>query len=587
MPGAGPAYCSVVLPVAVPRAFDYAIPPTLRGVLREGCRVRVPFGNRIAVGYCVALREEAGHTSPKPILEVLDAEPILDPHLVDLGRWIARRYAASWGEVLQAMLPGGVRGGVHSARHRVLKATAAAPRDADLEALDRKAPAQAKVMRLVLDSGGELPVARLASRERAAARALVERGWIEEAEGAPTPPDLPSEPEPPPPDLTVAQRDVCAAVLGALGSYRRFVLEGVTGSGKTEVYLRSLAETIRRGEQGLMLIPEIALTPQTERRIRARFERVAVLHSQLAEGDRAAAWRAAADGRIDVVVGARSAVFTPFRRLGLIVIDEEHEPSYKQDNKPRYDARAVADRRAQVLSIPLVVGSATPSLESFHDAVEGRSTLLRLPDRVAGGALPPVDVVDLRVAAADRKGWRVISIPLLSALRDALAEKRQAILFLNRRGYATAICCRRCGFVLRCRHCAVALVHHADRGRALCHYCAWSEPPPASCPECSFPQMALIGAGTERVAKELARFLPEARIRTFDADATRFRGAHAQILDAFRREEIDILVGTQMVAKGLDFPNVTVVGVISCDTQLHLPDLRAAERTFQLLAQVA
>ncbi|MEW6724875.1 MAG: primosomal protein N' [Bacillota bacterium] len=366
-----------------------------------------------------------------------------------------------------------------------------------------------------------------------------------------------------------------------------FLLHGVTGSGKTEIYLQSIACAIEQGLGAIVLVPEIALTPQMVARFKARFgDRVAVLHSALSEGERYDEWQRLAAEEARVAVGARSAIFAPVQDLGLIIIDEEHENSYKQEAEPRYHARQVALARARQSRATLVLGSATPSLESYHQAREGAFRLLELPARIDGRPLPPVRVIDLREELAN--GNRsIFSHPLAQAIDSRLSREEQVILFLNRRGFSTFVLCRECGFVLRCPHCDVSLTLHRGEGRTVCHYCGYSQPVPNVCPGCRGSQIRYFGIGTERVEAEVRKAFPQARVLRLDSDTTGQKGSHERILDAFANGQADILVGTQMVAKGLDFPGVTLVGVITADTMLNLPDFRAAERTFALLTQVA
>jgi primosomal protein N' (replication factor Y) len=361
----------------------------------------------------------------------------------------------------------------------------------------------------------------------------------------------------------------------------------VTGSGKTEIYLRAIEQAVRQGREALVLVPEISLTPQTIARFHGRFPNVAVLHSHLGEAERGWHWRRIAAGEMQVIVGARSAVFAPTRRLGLIVVDEEHEASFKQETTPRYHGRDLAVMRGQLENSPVVLGSATPSLESWHNARRGQYTLLTLPARVLDRPLPPVHLIDLRNEPIKSKRFKGISPTLERAIGSALAEGGQVILLLNRRGFDTQILCPACGHVVKCRFCDVALTHHKERDLAICHYCGFQQQPPSRCPGCALGQVRYVGQGTEKLENELERKFPNVPARRMDSDTMKRGGSHAETLNAFRNGEIKILFGTQMIAKGLDFPNVTLVGVISADTALYHPDFRSAERTFQLLAQVA
>jgi primosomal protein N' (replication factor Y) len=371
------------------------------------------------------------------------------------------------------------------------------------------------------------------------------------------------------------------------GRHEVILLHGVTGSGKTEVYMRAIEETVGFGRTAIVLVPEISLTPQTVERFRGRFPRVAVLHSHQSDAERHWFWEQIASDQVQVVVGPRSAVFAPAPRLGLIVLDEEHETSFKQETTPRYHARDVALRRAADQRVPLVLGSATPSLESWLRAQRGQYRLVELPRRVFDRPLPAVKTIDMLEAQAGRPRRSAISRPLERAMRFALEDGGQIILLLNRRGFATHIQCPECGAVVRCPRCDIALIHHRQESIALCHYCDYQVPPPTECPECRFAGILYSGIGTERLEAEVKARFPEHPCLRMDTDAMKGPGAHERALARFRDGEVRILLGTQMIAKGLDFPNVTLVGVVNADIALHLPDFRASERTFQLLAQVA
>jgi primosomal protein N' (replication factor Y) len=380
-----------------------------------------------------------------------------------------------------------------------------------------------------------------------------------------------------------------AAITPALlpGSFRAFLLHGVTGSGKTEIYLQAIQQVVAQGKEALVLVPEISLTPQTIQRFRGRFSRVAVLHSHLSDAERGGHWRRIAAGEVQVIVGARSAVFAPTQRLGLIVVDEEHETSFKQETTPRYHGRDVAVMRARLENIPIVLGSATPSLESWNNAHNGQYQLLSLPARVLDLPLPEVGLIDLRHEPPPRGLYRALSMTLQKAMHKALDAGGQVILLLNRRGYSTCLYCPACGHVVKCRFCDVSLILHRAEKLAVCHYCGYQQPPPAKCPMCGETRISFLGHGTEKLAAEIEFKFPDIPAERMDSDTMRKPGSHAKVLEAFRKGDVRILLGTQMIAKGLDFPNVTLVGVVDADVALHLPDFRAGERTFQLLAQVA
>jgi primosomal protein N' (replication factor Y) len=386
--------------------------------------------------------------------------------------------------------------------------------------------------------------------------------------------------------LTTEQQATLAQLQPAIlaGRFAPFLIHGVTGSGKTEVYLAAIEQVVAHDREAIVLVPEISLTPQTIRRFQRRFDRVAVLHSHLSDAERHRHWLSIASGEVQVVVGARSAVFAPTRRLGLIVVDEEHESSFKQETTPRYHGRDLAVKRAQLERVPVLLGSATPSLESWLNSERGRYTRLEMPTRVGNRPMPAVEIIDLRHEAKPTAG---LSEPLRQAMTAALGDGGQVILLLNRRGFHTFVLCPRCGNVVRCHACDVAATYHKSRHVLICHTCDAENSCPSTCPNCGAPALYYGGIGTERLEREIQTAFPNVDARRMDSDTMRGHGSHERVLAAFRAGEVQILVGTQMIAKGLDFPNVTLVGVVNADIALHLPDFRAAERTFQLVAQVA
>jgi primosomal protein N' (replication factor Y) (superfamily II helicase) len=475
---------------------------------------------------------------------------------------------------------------------RVAEMVPSDPRWMDLElpAIQRKAPKQAACLRKLWEAGGPLPTAALRADGISASvlRALAAGGLVRilsrevrrdpYGEEAAPPPDTWA----PTTDQEQALAEICPGI--DAGRFETFLLRGVTGSGKTLVYIRAAAHALRAGKGALILVPEIALTPQTVRRFRAEFgDQVAVLHSGLSDGERYDAWRDVRDGRRQVVVGARSAVFAPLPKPGLIVVDEEHDGSYKQtDPAPRYGARDVAVMRGMLESVPVVLGSATPSLESYQNAGTGKFRLLSLPDRIDSRSMPSVTVVDMK-----RESGSVFSTILRQKIKDRVQRNERVILLQNRRGYAPFVQCTECGTAASCPDCQVSFTYHANGRRLVCHYCGRTTPVPGACEACGAAQLKLFGVGTQRVEEDLVEQFDGIRVLRMDVDTTRGKGAHDRILSAFGRGEADVLLGTQMVAKGLDFPGVTLVGVISADTGIHLPDFRASERTFQLLTQVS
>jgi primosomal protein N' (replication factor Y) len=587
----------VAVAAAVRGTFTYRVPPALERDVDLGRRVAVPFGaSRRATGYVVGFADAAPPgVALRDVAEVLDAFPLFTPDLVELVRWAEDYYLTAPGELYRAALPPGLnaRAGAAAPKRRAVEWAAPAPGAGDaLAALARRARAQHAVLEYLV-ARGRIPVEELKAafpRGRPALAALAARGLAIVTRQAPGPGgarSLLAAGDAPLP-LTAAQGVALAAVAGALGAgFATFLLHGVTGSGKTEVYLQAIARAREAGLGALVLVPEIALTPQLAGRFRARFGGdVALLHSGLSDAERHAEWLRLRGGEARICVGVRSAIFAPVQGLGIIVVDEEHDPSFKQDEGPTYHARDLAVVRAKQAGALCLLGSATPSLESMENARRGRYRLVELPARVDDRPMPPVEVVDLsRVKRGDRP-FGLVAPALADALAETVAAGRQAILFLNRRGFQTLVLCEGCGREERCESCAVALTYHRRRGVLLCHYCGRAERPAPACPTCGGPRRG-VGVGTEQVEAAVRGLLPDARVARLDRDAVSSAGDVAGVLARFANREIDVLVGTQMVTKGHDFPGVTLVGVVLADTALALPDFRAAERTFQLLAQVA
>jgi primosomal protein N' (replication factor Y) len=585
---------TVVFPEAPPGEFDYQVPERFLEAVEPGRRLRVPLGasNRNLTGYCIRVETKAvGARRLKPVCGVVDARPLLSGAMLRLTQWIAEYYLCPLGTVLEAVVPAGVR---TDAGTRVAKLVGMAP-DAPAKLAGAKTTeAQDRVLAALRRA--DVPVAmsdllRVAGCSAAPVETLLRKGVLATAKER-VRAQRPAESAVARQkrfQLNADQQKALEAILASLRSreHRTLLLHGATGSGKTEVYIQAIEEVVSYGRQAIVLVPEISLTPQTLERFRARFDRVAVLHSHLADADRSRHWQEIASGRVQVVVGARSALFAPVPHLGLIVLDEEHESTFKQEIAPRYHARDVAAARARAENVPLVLGSATPSLESWHRAKTGVYDLVEMPRRVLGRPLPAVGTIDLRVDEHSRHSRGAISRQLHAAIADALRGGGQVILLLNRRGFSTHIQCQACGHVVCCPDCEIAMTHHRTREIALCHYCDHQVPAPSSCPKCRFAGIRYSGQGTQRLEAEVrARFSGVPCLR-MDSDSMQRPGSHERALTAFREGKVRILLGTQMIAKGLDFPNVTLVGVINADTALHLPDFRAAERTFHLVTQVA
>jgi primosomal protein N' (replication factor Y) (superfamily II helicase) len=576
--------------------FDYLIPDKWVDSIEAGRRVKVPLGrgNRPTVGYCVEVEyQPVGKRKLKEIIEPVDQRTLLSAEMLQLSRWIAERYICPLGAVLETIVPAGVRGLAGTRKTTVLSLE---PKYADNWSSLGLPAKQAEVARVLAASPKPLPPSILAKRAgctQAPITSLRTKGIIIGREDRIDnySDSLKSEtPKTEPHILNQSQQAALDDIKKAIDSDgpETLLIHGVTGSGKTEVYMRAIRKVIEYGRQAIVLVPEISLTPQTVGRFQSRFDSVAVLHSHMTDAARHWHWQQIADGKVQVVVGARSAIFAPLPHLGLIVLDEEHESTFKQETAPRYHAREVALRRSQQLGIPLVLGSATPSLESWYRAKRLKKyKLVEMPHRVENRPMPVVGTIDLRDSGHSRNSRGVISRPLHAAIERAIKDDGQVILLLNRRGYSTHIQCPSCGHVVKCPDCDIALTHHKNDKMALCHYCDYAISAPSVCPECKSPSVRYGGTGTQRLEAEVKSRFAGVSVLRMDTDTMRTRGSHEKALNRFRSGDVRILLGTQMIAKGLDFPNVTLVGVINADTALHLPDFRAAERTFHLVTQVA
>ncbi|MGZ5005341.1 MAG: replication restart helicase PriA, partial [Chthoniobacterales bacterium] len=594
-----PKFARVLIDRAIHRELDYSIPENFADRINIGWRVRVPFREHSALATVVAVLDESDASGIRPIEAIVGEAPALSAKLLELARWMSVYYCCPIEGVMRSILPQVIRRAqvgwkkqlfVHATRPVVAE---------DIDKLQKRAPRQAELLAAVGKLTAPISAATLlrqTSLDNQTLRGLAKRGFIELREEA-------VQRDPHAEDEFVASSNLelnaeQAAALKAIEigltspeNARPILLHGVTGSGKTEIYLQAIRSVLERGKTALVLVPEISLTPQTVERFKSRFSEgqdiVAVLHSRLSEGERHDEWHKIQSGRAKIVIGARSAVFAPLENLGLIVVDEEHETTYKQEETPRYQARDVAVVRGKMENAVVLLGTATPSLESYFNATRGKYELVRLTQRVDDNQMPLIRVIDLRQEARKAKSLTILSDKLHTAIIARLEKREQTILFLNRRGFSTSLLCSACGEVRSCPNCSVALTFHRTASRLSCHLCGHTAAVPKKCPACGEDALIYSGFGTEKVEAIVSQLFPKAVVRRMDADSMTRKDAYRETLRAFRAGKIDILVGTQMIAKGLHFPNVTLVGIINADLALHLPDFRAGERTFQLLTQVA
>lgn len=589
------AFCEVIVDIVhenVDKVFTYRVPEGMR--LEAGMRVQIPFGPRKIEGYVVRLTERSDIPC-KCVIRPLEDYPALLPHMMCLAVELSHEAHCPLAETIRLMIPAQMRGErVKPKEEEMVSLSVDAGVLAQVIASLNRAPRQAQVLAALAEAKGRAVTMEALRAQipdcRAAVNALVKKQMItvkrQEVLRAPvySKPDICGEE----PELTPSQSAVLGELLPALcAGTGRFLLYGVTGSGKTEVYIRAVKDVLARGKTAIVLVPEIALTPQMVDWFKARFgQGAAVLHSRLSAGQRFDEWRRIRKGDARVVIGARSAIFAPLENLGVVIVDEEHEQSYIADNSPRYDAREVARMRCENEGGTLLLASATPSMRSFALAQRGDLTLLELPARVNNRPMPEVHLVDMR-EELEMGNHTIFSGALMEGMKRCLEGGHQAILFVNRRGYSTFVSCRSCGYIVKCPNCDVSMTYHQDGEMMQCHYCGHQEKPPTVCPSCQSHYIRYFGTGTQKVEQEMQRYFPGVPLLRMDNDTTRTRDAHHEIIGRFRRQEARVLIGTQMIAKGLDFPNVTLVGVIAADAMLGLPDYRASERTFQLITQVA
>lgn len=593
-------YAGVIIDQAHPsldKMFLYIVPQDLRGKVQVGSRVQVPFGpsNRMVEGYVIMLEAEAGIPSEKvkAIEKVMDDYPVIPQHMMPLIDWMKDEYHCLSIDAIRCMVPPGLRANLKKKAQKLVFLNDQGDLvEEHINYIASKSQYMADVLRLLAQQDG-IPLEEVRAATKAplsSIKSLEKRGWIriEQQEVYRDPwayePDIGVQPK----VLTQEQRQAIEELEAALiKGHGKFLLQGVTGSGKTEVYIQAAQKALALNKQVIVLVPEISLTPQTVERFKSHFgQRVAILHSGLSLGERYDEWRRIRNQQVDVVIGARSAVFAPFERLGLIIVDEAHEDSYKSDMQPKYHAVEVARKRCELEGAVLLLGSATPSITDYYLAEKGVYKKIEMKYRVDQRHLPPVEIVDMRkeIELGNRS---ILSGALYRALTDVLQKGQQAILLINRRGYAQFVSCRLCGFVVKCRNCDISLTYHAYDKSLKCHYCGASHPYPNVCPACGSKYIKHFGIGTQKAEEEIMKLFPQARVIRMDMDTTSTKGAHQRILKAFGEGRYDILLGTQMIAKGLDFPRVTLVGVIAADTALNLPDYRSSERAFQLITQVA
>lgn len=578
--------------------LDYAIPDGMAGVTR-GSRVEVPLRARGTTGTVLALvppdPEWAGRL--RPLRRLVNNEPVVSPVLMDLAEWSARYYAVPVEQMIRCIVPEPVRQERHEEKTRKVIVLQNWPDDETMNKINRRAPRQASILRYLhasenkrealADLGGTAALNPCRALEKAGYVRIeeeqVHRDPAGNEEFTPTRPLHLNE------EQAAALKEINTAF--DAGETRPLLLQGVTGSGKTEVYLQAAQRVMDQGKGVLILVPEISLTPQTMARFKGRFAdtpgSVAILHSAMSDGERFDEWHAIHRGQARIAIGPRSAVFAPVQNLGLIIVDEEHDSSYKQENSPRYHGRDLAVLRARLEGATIVLGSATPSLESLYNVQQGKYRMLRMDKRADGQRLPLTRVLDMRTEAKDKRNLGILSERLRMAIDERLNNGEQVILLLNRRGFARALQCPECGYTANCEHCALPMTYHATENRLVCHICGFRQMVPPRCPDCHTANISLEGYGTQKVEAVLRRCFPQARLQRVDADVTTRKNALRDILADFRAHRTDILLGTQMISKGLDFPGVTLVGVLNADLGLNIPDPRAAERTFQLLTQVA
>lgn len=594
-----PKYVSVILDVSVDKALDYGVPPPFADSIRKGMRVEVPVRGRPTKGYVYAVKEKPDFPKVLPITRPVSEQELISEELFALALWMAKYYCAPLSQVLKILVPSSVRKATQ--RKQQLFVMRAKTRDElckACETLRGRSLVQAAVLDTMLKATKGMLLSELletTGASRSAVDALAKKGLLSldivRIDRSPLVDEEYFRTQPK--ELNASQKEAFDKIAKTIETNRfeTHLLHGVTGSGKTEIYLQAIELALQKGKGAIMLVPEISLTPQTIERFKSRFDaKIAVLHHRLSHGERHEEWKMIREGKAKIVIGPRSAVFSPVQNLGAIVVDEEHEASYKQsEESPCYNARDVAVMRGKMTNCCVILGSATPSLESYSNAKQGKYTLSELHVRAEASQRPRVAIIDMTREYEKAKGFTNFSEALLDGIKKRHAVGEQTILFLNRRGYHTTLFCQACRQTVRCQHCDMALAFHSGEKKLACHLCGYTlSPPPRECPTCKADNpMKFRGAGTELLEKSLLAILPEVRVVRLDADTTRHKGSHQKLLRSFGTGKADVLIGTQMVAKGLHFPEVTLVGIINCDMGLNIPDFRASETVFQLITQVA
>jgi primosomal protein N' (replication factor Y) len=594
-----PNYVRVIIDRGIRRELDYSVPETLADRVSIGSRVRVPFRDKSALATVLATLEHSDAKGIRPIQALVGEAPTLSPSLLELAHWMGGYYCCPLETVMRSLLPQVIRHAKVGWKKQLVVHPCDKIDNDQIEHLRKRAPRQAELLEAIAKLEKPVPAAeflRNTSSDNQTLRALAKRGLVELRDEA-----VERDPHGDEQfiattnlELNAEQSHALSKITDALTApenAKPILLHGVTGSGKTEIYLQAIRVALERGKSAIVLVPEISLTPQTVERFKSRFaemhDAVAVLHSHLSQGERHDEWHKIHSGRARIVIGARSAVFAPLKDIGLIIVDEEHETTYKQEEAPRYHARDVAVVRAKMEKCAVVLGTATPSLESYYNATTGKYELVTLTQRVDDQQMPLIRIVDLRQERRKEKIAPILSEKLSQAIANRLEKREQTILFLNRRGFSTSLLCSACGEARNCPNCSVALTFHRHMARLSCHLCGHTAAVPKKCPACGKDALIYAGFGTEKVESTVSQWFPKANVRRMDADSMTRKESYRETLRNFRAGKIDILVGTQMIAKGLHFPNVTLVGIINADLALHLPDFRAGERTFQLLTQVA